>query len=501
MRDPVLRLNDFYEVYEQPDPNEVRAESERCMNCGAAFCMPDGGYLGNDGVAAGCPINNRIPEWNALAQRGRWRDAYDRLALTNNFPEFTSRVCPAPCQDACIVGIHDRPVAIKSIERAIIDRAMDEQWIKPRTPATRTNRRIAIIGSGPAGLAAADELNAQGHHVTIYERNDQPGGLLMYGIPNMKLDKDVLRMRIDLMQQAGITFQTNTDVGCDLDPQRLVHDHDALVLATGALAPRDLSQLPGRHLTGVVQALPYLEHATRHVLHDTPMPEVMNARDKHVVIIGGGDTGADCIATALRQRARSVTNITRRDTPPSQRDKHHPWPGPTGSYVIDYAHDESVARHGQSPRTFAIQPVAFHPSTYPRTCPRTPPLAHSLASPHTHTPNGPHVGSIEIRHLHNNKSARTETIPADLIILAIGFTGSDSPSLLTRLGFVDGDPTQMPPPAKIHTAGDLRSGPSLVVNAIAQGRDVANTITQSLKTSPPGLEPGTSWTRTRRSTN
>lgn len=486
MRDAGLRLNDFYEVYEQPGPRAATREAARCMNCGAAFCTPRGGYRANDGTAAGCPTHNTIPGWNRLVHTGRWRDAYERLALTNNFPEFTARVCPAPCQDACIVGINDRPVSIKAIERTIIDRAFEEGWVRPRTPASRTGACIAVVGSGPAGLAAADELNAAGHTVTVYERSDHPGGLLTDGIPSMKLDPDVVRRRIGLLLAAGVRFEVGRDVGGIVDPQSLCAGHDAVILATGALAARDLD-LPGRGLAGVTQALPYLKAAAREraptrtrigpqqrsgtgMIRGTVsgvLPGGIDAAGKHVVIIGGGDTGADCIATALRQRAASVTNITRREKPPEHRDAAHPWPGPRGAYTLDYAHAEGVARHGRDPRAFAVRPLAFHA-----------------------VPGTRRVGAVEVARVHTDRDtpdrggAATEQIRADLVILSIGFTGHDSPRLFAPFSLTADDLRQINPRPGLYVAGDLRRGPSLVVHAIAEGRAVAARVQRGLRAGP-----------------
>ncbi len=459
MRSPSLRINDYYEVYASPDPQRVQEEAARCMNCGAAFCMPEGGYRANDGSAAGCPISNRIPEWNRFAEAGRWRDAYERLALTNNFPEFTARVCPAPCQDSCIVGIHDRPVGIKSIERAIIDRAFESGWVRPRTPQRRTGRRIAIVGSGPAGLAAADELNAAGHHVTVLERSDTPGGLLIYGIPTMKLNKAVVARRIALMEQSGISFETSCDVGHDIAAADLAAKHDATLVAVGALTGRDL-YLPGRNLNGIIMAMPYLEAATRRNLHRTPLPEGLDAAGRDVVIIGGGDTGADCIATAIRQGAASVTNITRRVRPPSCRSDASPWPGPPATYTLDYAHAEGLAQHGEDPRRFGVSPIAF-----------------------VSDGEDSNVSAMQIKNI-TPVATHTELLPAQLVILAIGFTGHDAPKLFEQLGLSSEGHSLANCNRGVFLAGDACRGPSLVVEAIADGRRAARQIDHHLASRP-----------------
>lgn len=461
MRPAAIRLNDYYEVYAPGDAAEAQAEGGRCMNCGAAFCQPSGGYTANSGLPAGCPIDNKIPEWNELIVRGRWREAYERLALTNNLPEITSRLCPAPCQDACIVGLNDRPVGIKRVERAISDRAFEEGWVRAEKPARRTGYRVAVVGSGPAGLTAADQLNRQGHRVTVYERSDRAGGLLMYGVPNMKLDKSLVDRRVKLLQRAGIVFRLNTEIGRDLDPVDLVSGHDATVLACGALRPREID-IPGRSLGGIHRAMDFLARSTKHQLSTAERggPSVIDARGKDVIVIGGGDTGADCIATALRQGCRSIRNITRRTEPPPHRDNEHPWPGPTGTLQVDYAHAEGAARFGSDPREFGVTPIEFKPSRDADT-----------------------VGGVLVR---RQGSDRTELLPADLVILAIGFVGTDADRVLGPLGSTP--PAHRPRPGDavepispgVFVAGDCRLGPTLVVHAIAEGRAVAQQVSEYL---------------------
>ncbi|MEM6552752.1 MAG: glutamate synthase subunit beta [Planctomycetota bacterium] len=452
-RDVGLRLNDWYEVYPSPSPDVVQSEAERCMACGTAYCQPSSGY------GQGCPIDNKIPEWNKLAAAGRWRDAYNRLRLTNNFPEFTSRLCPAPCQDACIHQLNGPPVAIKCIERAISDTAYQRGWTHPNPPSRRTGKRVAIIGSGPSGLTVADQLNHLGHAVTVYERDDRPGGLLTYGVPNMKLDKGVVQRRLDIMAAEGVRFRCNAHVGINLDPQVLQSEYDAVVLACGALKPRDVN-LPGRELNGITQAMPYLSAATRHYLDGTPLPEpALDAAGKDVVVIGGGDTGADCIATALRQGCRSLLNITRRDTPPDHRDDSHPWPGPTGAFMTDYAHAEGAARFGDDPRRFNINPVAFIGGT---------------------NGNGQHVQAVLVDRTDpaTGTTDRVE-LPAQRVILAIGFTGSDSTVLYDTFNVDPANPAAAEPRG-VFTTGDMRRGPSLVVWAIREGRLAAERVHQRL---------------------
>lgn len=479
-RDPLLRINDFHEIYARHDDQTLMDQGARCMDCGVPFCQSE----------SGCPIDNQIPEWNDLIYRERWHEAYLRLTQTNNFPEFTGRICPAPCESACVLGINASPVTIKSIECSIIDRAFDEGWVLPNVPETRTGKTVAIVGSGPAGLAAADQLNKAGHHVTVYERDDRIGGLLMYGVPNMKLEKKLVERRVDLLRQAGITFITHANVGGsesdfgtgagpeirNVDPQRLVQDYDAVLLACGALKGRDLGGLPGRELKGVEKAMAFLWQNTKSLLDsDLADGNYLSAKDKHVVVIGGGDTGTDCIATAIRHGAASVTNITRREREPDDRDEDHPWPGPTGTFYVDYGHAEGSAQFERDPRRYGLLPKSFAPSDS----------------------DPGRVGFVEVEKLDWQKvdgrwsskpTGAVERLPADLVLLSIGFTGHDTPALLEGFGLEtaadgsiatkeDGYRTGVD---KVYAAGDVRRGASLIVWAIAEGRGAARAIDTAL---------------------
>ncbi|HWV58058.1 MAG TPA: glutamate synthase subunit beta [Longimicrobiales bacterium] len=462
-RPSARRLEDFYEIYLAAEEGELKRQGARCMDCGVPFCQAD----------PGCPIDNLIPEWNDLVYRGQWREAYERLIATNNFPEWTGRICPAPCEDACVLGITDQPVAIKSIERAIIDHAYAQGWVQPRPPAVRTGRKVAIIGSGPAGLAAADQLNKAGHHVTVFERDDRIGGLLMYGVPNMKLDKANVQRRVDLLAAEGVEFVTNANVGVNVDAGALRREYDAILLACGALRPRDLP-LPGRELRGIHFAMEYLTGVTKSLLDSNFADgKFIDARDKHVIVIGGGDTGADCIGTALRQRCASLLNITRREREPDARDENHPWPGPTGTYLLDYAHKEGQAVLGRDPREYGVLPLEYVGDGEGN--------LRAVRIERLEWTRG-ESGRPEMR-----RTGIVEDLPADLVFLAIGFTGHDAPELTYQLGVTNGGGVISSEYGRFTTnvegvfvAGDMRRGASLIVWAIAEGRGAAREIDRFL---------------------
>lgn len=461
-RDPGERVADFHEVY-HPETHEapLREQGARCMDCGVPFCQS----------GTGCPLHNRIPEWNDLVRRGRWREAWEALSRTNNFPEWTGRICPAPCEDACVLGITDPPVTIKRIERAIADRAAEEGWITSHPPAFRTGKRVAVVGSGPAGLAAAEQLNRAGHRVTVFEKDDRIGGLLMYGVPAMKLEKASVLRRVELLAEAGVEFRTEVEVGVTLEVAQLLREFDATLLACGALDPRDLP-VPGRELAGVHFAMDYLSDTTRRLLDGTG-PGPMDARGEDVLIIGGGDTGADCIATALRQECRSLLNITRRDPEPDERDQHHPWPGPTGTRAVDYAHREGEAILARDPREYGLLPLAFLDDGNGR------------------------VGAVQVERLawdpdehgvpQMRRTGIVEKLPAQRVFLAIGYRGHSAPALTQALG-LDTEGGRIPAEMGrfetgvdgVYVAGDMRRGASLLVWAIAEGRGAAREIDRYL---------------------
>jgi len=461
-RDASERLGDFREIFSHAPEEHLRNQGARCMDCGVPFCQSENG----------CPIDNLIPEWNDLVYNGRWRDALERLHKTNNFPEFTGRTCPAPCEGACVLGITDPAVTIKNIENAIIDRGFAEGWVKPQIPESRTGKRVAIVGSGPAGLAAAEQLNKAGHTVTVYERADRIGGLLMYGIPNMKLDKQVVNRRVDLMRAAGIEFLTNADVGKTVDARELKAKHDTLLLTTGATKPRDLP-IPGRNLPGIHFAMEYLTANTKSLL-DSNLEDrnFIDAKGKNVIVIGGGDTGADCIGTALRHGCKSLINLELLDQPPEKRASDNPWPLWPKIRRTDYAHEESIARFGADPRNYAVVSKDFA-GTDGRVA------SVRITRIEWQTVNGtPKMVEID---------GSAETLEADLVLLAMGFLGPE-PYLASALG-VDLDPrsnykaqhgkfaTSVP---GVFAAGDCRRGQSLVVWAINEGRGAARAVDEYL---------------------
>ena len=489
-RDPLERANDFLEIFTAPAELLLRTQGARCMDCGVPFCQSE----------SGCPIDNLIPEWNDLVYQGRWRDALDRLHKTNNFPEFTGRTCPAPCEGACVLGITDPPVTIKNIENAIIDRGFAEGWVIAQPPAERTGKRVAIVGSGPAGLAAAAQLNKVGHHVTVYERADRIGGLLMYGIPNMKLDKGVVQRRIDLLAAEGVEFVTCAHVGrkedfpsghmtqimqergCGvkfIDPNELLEDFDALLLATGATKPFDpTARCPGRDLKGIHLAMDFLTRNTKSLLDDNLQNgHYLSARDLDVIVIGGGDTGADCIGTSLRHGCKSMTNFELLDRPPADRAPNNPWPEWPRVFRVDYSHAEAKAKFGHDPREYNILTKEFvddgrgHVKGIKTVCV-------DWSKPGEKAPFSEAPGSEKIW-------------PAGLVLLATGFLGPE-----LAVGEMLGIETQRPrgnwetfqadhgPFATnvpgVFAAGDCRRGQSLVVWAINEGRGAARAIDQFL---------------------
>ncbi len=465
-RPPAERIGDWDEFHMHMPDEKLQQQGARCMDCGIPFCHT--GKLIN-GMASGCPINNLIPEWNDLVYRGLWQQALDRLLKTNNFPEFTGRVCPAPCEGSCTLGINEPPVTIKNIEQAIIERGFEEGWMTPQPPPSRTGKKVAVVGSGPAGLACADQLNKAGHLVSVYERADRPGGLLMYGIPNMKLDKRIVQRRLDLMSREGVIFIVNTEVGREYPLEKLLQEHDAVVLCGGATKPRDLS-VEGRSLSGIQFAMDFLHGSTRHILGCLTRDEeksFISAEGLDVIVIGGGDTGTDCVATALRQSCRSLIQFEILERPPDVRQCDNPWPEWPRIYRLDYGQEEYLALHGRDPRNYTVTASRF--------------LGNEQGRVRAVETKKVEWIRAESGRLEPHEIPGTEQIyPAQLVLLAMGFLGPED-GLLSGLGIerdarsnVKADygtfSTSVP---GLFSAGDMRRGQSLVVWAINEGRAAA----------------------------
>jgi glutamate synthase (NADPH/NADH) small chain len=445
------RLRDWRQVMLPWPEAALRTQAARCMDCGIPFCHQ------------GCPLGNLIPDWNDLVYRNDWREAIDRLHATNNFPEFTGTLCPAPCEGACVLGINDSPVTIKAVELAIVDRAFEEGWIKPEPPAVRTGKRVAVVGSGPAGLAAAQQLRRAGHEVTVLERADRVGGLLRYGIPEFKMEKRVLDRRLQQLEAEGVRFVTNAHVGVNVQLDALRREHDAVLLAGGACQPRDLPVL-GRELAGIHFAMEYLPLQNRRCEGDRiPEERFISARDKRVVIIGGGDTGADCLGTVHRQGARSVHQLEILARPPDARAPDNPWPQYPNVYRVSSAHEEG------GERVYAVSTTRFLGDGRGRVraleAVRVEPVRED--------------GRLAFREVPGS----VFTLPCELVLLAMGFLGPERGGMLEALGVrltergtVWRDATWMTSVPGVFTAGDMQRGQSLIVWAIAEGRSAARGI-------------------------
>ena len=447
-----LRLDDYEEIYTPPAEEHLKTQGARCMNCGVPFCQSN----------HGCPVDNLIPEWNDLVYNGRWKEALDRLHATNNFPEFTGRVCPAPCEGACVLGINEPAVTIKNLENAIIDRGFEEGWVSASQPKVRTGKTIAIVGSGPAGLAAAAQLNQAGHNVTVYERDDRIGGLLMYGIPNMKLEKDIVDRRVQLLRDEGIQFRENTDIGKDISARDLMDEYDVLLLATGATKARDLN-IPGRDGSGVHLAMEFLTYNTKSYLNSGLNDgNYINAKDKNVIVIGGGDTGTDCIATSLRHGCKSLVNFELFPKPPDDRSQDNPWPLWPRIHRIDYGHAESEQRFGEDPRKFSISSKEI--------------LRNADGSL-----NG--ILTIEVDSKLQEIPGSEKKWDADLILLSMGFLQPEhyindqlGLDIDERGNFMANKIDYKTSLKNVYATADCRRGQDLVVRAINEGREVARAI-------------------------
>ena len=449
------RIRDWREVYLPSATADLQAQGARCMDCGIPFCHQ------------GCPLGNLIPDWNDLVYRDRWRTAIDRLHATNNFPEFTGRLCPAPCEGSCVLGINDDAVTIKDIEVAIIDRAYDEEWVRPNPPETRTFKKVAVVGSGPAGLAAADQLNRVGHSVTVFERSDRIGGLLRYGIPEFKMEKRVLDRRLALMEEEGVIFRAGVDVGTDVPVARLRSDFDAIVLAAGAGHPRDLP-VPGRELRGIHFAMEYLTLQNRRCEGDViPDNQFISAQGRHVVIIGGGDTGADCLGTVHRQGAKSVTQLELLAQPPVDRAPDNPWPQWPNIFRVSPAHEEG------GERLYSVSTQRFVGDDAGR--------VRALQATKVETVRKD--GRVHVQPMPGSEFE----IQADLVLLAMGFLGPERGALVNDLGLkmtergnVWRDDRWMTSVPGVFAAGDMQRGQSLIVWAIAEGRSAARGVDRYL---------------------
>ena len=462
-REVDVRINDYDEIFTgSHNLNQLQEQGSRCMDCGVPFCQSSNG----------CPIDNLIPEWNDLVYKNEWQEALERLEKTNNFPEFTGRVCPAPCEGSCVLGLNNPAVTIKNIELAIIDKGFEEGWIKPRLVESRSGKKVAIVGSGPAGLAAADELNQMGHLVKVYERSDRIGGLLMYGIPNMKLGKDVVDRRVELLSDEGVEFITNVDVGKDITTKELQENFDAVIFATGATKARDLPA-ENRDAKGIYPAMDFLTSNTKSLLDNgQPDQSDLSADGKNVIVIGGGDTGTDCIGTSLRQGAKSIINFELMSRPPEDRSDNNPWPEWPVIFRVDYGHEESSQVFGKDPRHYQLLTKSF--------------IKDSKG-------NVKGINTINVDFIDGKLleiEGTEKTWDAELVLLSMGFLSpehylsDDAEIELDQRGnYLSEHGDYKTSKEGIFSAGDCRRGQSLVVWAINEGRGVASSVDNYLANS------------------
>ena len=471
---PLERIKHFNEFYTPLSKEEQEIQGARCMACGVPFCQSGQNLMG---MASGCPLHNLVPEWTDLIYNGNWEEAYYRLAKTNNFPEFTARVCPALCENACTCGLNEDPVATKSNEYAIIENAYEMGYAKARPPKVRTGKKIAVIGSGPAGLTVADMLNSRGHSVTVFEREDKPGGLLRYGIPNMKLEKQYIDRKIKIMEEEGIEFRVSCNVGKDVKPAQLLKDYDRVVLACGASNPRDI-KAPGREAEGIYFAVDFLKSTTK-ALWANNMElkdgDYISAKGKHVIVIGGGDTGNDCVGTSIRHGAKSVLQLEMMPKAPDERAENNPWPEWPRICKTDYGQQEAIAAFGKDPRVYTTTVKEFVKDKKGKLCKAV---------------------LVKLEPKKDEKTGRTVmteiagseyTVPADLVLIAAGFLGSEDYVTKAFGVEVDGRTNVKTASGKystnvknVFTAGDMHRGQSLVVWAIREGREAAREVDESL---------------------
>ena len=463
-RTPLERLTDWKEIHLHQSEADLKKQGARCMDCGIPFCHT--GQLVSV-MASGCPIHNLIPEWNDLVDRGLWREALDRLHKTNNFPEFTGRVCPAPCEGSCVLGMKEPAVTIKNIEVSIIDHGWANGWVTPEPPKQRTGKKVAVVGSGPAGLSAAAQLNKAGHAVTVFERADRPGGLLMYGIPNMKLDKnEVVLRRIALLEKEGVKFVCNTEIGKNYPADRLQKEFDAVILATGATKGRDLP-IEGRQLKGIHLAMEFLTANTRNLLDGDRPGAQITAAGKDVVVIGGGDTGTDCVGTSLRHGCQSIVQVEILPKPPLERARDNPWPEWPKTLKVDYGQEEAAAKYGADPRTYLTTATRFEGDAHGQVK-----AVHTVQVEWTKNDKGQFVPK--------NVPGSEKVLPAQLVLLAMGFLGPEQPLLEALSVERDARSNAKADFEKYATnhkgvfaCGDCRRGQSLVVWAFNEGRGAA----------------------------
>lgn len=470
--DPKKRIKHFNEFHEHMPKEKQQLQGARCMECGVPFCQAG---MMICGMASGCPLHNLIPEWNDLVFSGNWKQAYSRLKKTNNFPEFTSRVCPALCEAACTCGLNGDPVATRENEYAIIENAYEQGYAAANPPKARTGKKVAIIGSGPAGLAAADQLNKRGHLVTVFERSDRVGGLLMYGIPNMKLEKRIVERKVKIMEEEGVTFITGMDVGRDVKAEKLLHDFDRVILACGASNPRDINA-PGRDAEGIYFAVDFLTANTKSLLDSNYADKkYVDTKGKNVVIIGGGDTGNDCVGTSIRHGAKSVTQIEMMPKAPDQRAENNPWPEWPKVCKTDYGQEEAIAVYGNDPRIYETTVKEFVKDKNGK--------LKAVKTVKLDWVKDEATGRMRMQEVTGSE----QTLDADIVLIAAGFLGTGK-YIADAFGVELNERTNVKTAAgsyktsvdNVFTAGDMHRGQSLVVWAIREGREVAAAVDESL---------------------